>query len=275
MVGKKGTKKKEDVSSSSKANDASIEKPKKEVASSTKVSATDKSPKPTKVGASSKKKAQEAGTPKKKTKALRFLTMSAGSKQIIKEDKTKTGTLYIGHLPDGFYEPQMKKFFSQFGRVTRLRCSRSIKNAKSKGYGFIEFADVEVAKIVAQTMHKYLLFGKNLVCHLMDKDKVHKRLWDCSKNFRNFQPKRLDLAKKDLKDRPTVMVNGEMVPQTTTTQAKKRKDAGKKAMHALKELGISYDFEEDDKPEEEEKPKAAKRKAESASEPAKKKKKQT
>ena len=37
------------------------------------------------------------------------------------------GVVYLGHIPPGFYEPQMKKFFGQFGRVTRLRLSRSKK----------------------------------------------------------------------------------------------------------------------------------------------------
>jgi nucleolar protein 15 len=35
--------------------------------------------------------------------------------------------LYIGHIPHGFYEEQMKGFFGQFGIVTRVRLSRSKK----------------------------------------------------------------------------------------------------------------------------------------------------
>jgi nucleolar protein 15 len=47
--------------------------------------------------------------------------------------------------------------------------------ARSRGYGFIEFKDPEVAQIVAETMDKYFLDGKQLVCELMDPEKIHDR----------------------------------------------------------------------------------------------------
>ena len=37
------------------------------------------------------------------------------------------GVVYLGHIPHGFYEQEMHKYFSQFGRVTRLKLSRSKK----------------------------------------------------------------------------------------------------------------------------------------------------
>jgi len=37
----------------------------------------------------------------------------------------KTGVIYLGHVPHGFYEVQMKGFFSQFGKVVNLRLARS------------------------------------------------------------------------------------------------------------------------------------------------------
>merc|ERR1712189_74664 len=67
------------------------------------------------------------------------------------EDKV-SGVVYVGHIPHGFYEQEMKKFFSQFGTVKRVRISRSRKTAASKGYAFVEFAYEDVAKIVAETM---------------------------------------------------------------------------------------------------------------------------
>ena len=53
----------------------------------------------------------------------------------------------------------MKAYFSQFGNVTRLRLSRSLKTGASKHYAFVEFESTEVADIVAKTMDKYLMFG--------------------------------------------------------------------------------------------------------------------
>ena len=54
-----------------------------------------------------------------------------------KDDRPKV--LYIGHVPHGFYEEQMRGYFSQFGEVSRLRLSRNKKTGKSKHYAFVEF----------------------------------------------------------------------------------------------------------------------------------------
>ena len=37
------------------------------------------------------------------------------------------GVVYVGHIPHGFYEKEMRSYFSQFGTVTRLRLARSKK----------------------------------------------------------------------------------------------------------------------------------------------------
>jgi nucleolar protein 15 len=35
--------------------------------------------------------------------------------------------VYLGRIPHGFYEEEIKGYFSQFGEVTRVRLSRSKK----------------------------------------------------------------------------------------------------------------------------------------------------
>ena len=35
--------------------------------------------------------------------------------------------VYVGHLPKGFNEEELKKFFVQFGKITKTRVSRSPK----------------------------------------------------------------------------------------------------------------------------------------------------
>lgn len=78
--------------------------------------------------------------------------------------------IYVGHIPHGFYEDQMRGFFSQFGDVRNVRLSRSKRTGGSKGYGFVEFGDANVARIAAATMDKYLMAGRQLVCHVVDED---------------------------------------------------------------------------------------------------------
>ncbi|KAI3613115.1 ribosomal biogenesis protein gar2 [Moniliophthora roreri] len=87
------------------------------------------------------------------------------------------GVVYIGRLPHGFYEDQLKGYFSQFGDVTRLRVSRNKKTGRSKHYAFVEFDSSSVAQIVAETMDNYLLMGHILRCKVIPKDEVHPELW--------------------------------------------------------------------------------------------------
>lgn len=37
------------------------------------------------------------------------------------------GVIYLGHIPYGFFEEEMRNYFSQFGTVTRLKLYRSRK----------------------------------------------------------------------------------------------------------------------------------------------------
>ena len=84
-----------------------------------------------------------------------------------KPKSEESRTIYLGHIPHGFYEKEMEGFFSQFGVVTNLRLSRSKRTGASKGYAFIEFGDAETAAIAATTMDKYLMHGKQLVAHVV------------------------------------------------------------------------------------------------------------
>lgn len=40
---------------------------------------------------------------------------------------SKPGVVFLGRIPHGFYEKEMRAYFSQFGEVTRLRLSRNKK----------------------------------------------------------------------------------------------------------------------------------------------------
>lgn len=52
----------------------------------------------------------------------------------------RSSVLYLGHLPKGFEEEQLRSYFAQFGDVTRVRVSRSKKTARPRGYAYVEFA---------------------------------------------------------------------------------------------------------------------------------------
>ena len=42
-----------------------------------------------------------------------------------------SAVVYVGHIPEGFYEEAQMKYFSQYGKVLRLRLSRDKTNGRS------------------------------------------------------------------------------------------------------------------------------------------------
>lgn len=80
----------------------------------------------------------------------------------------------------------MKAYFSQFGEVNRVRVSRNKKTGRSKHFAFVEFSHVEVARIVAETMDKYLMFGHILQVRFIPAEQVHPDLFKGSN--RRFKP---------------------------------------------------------------------------------------
>ncbi len=54
--------------------------------------------------------------------------------------------------------------FKFFVRLLICFFISTTQTARSKGYAFVEFACDEVAKIVAETMHNYMMFGRLLKC---------------------------------------------------------------------------------------------------------------
>ncbi|KAK3113082.1 nucleolar protein [Teratosphaeriaceae sp. CCFEE 6253] len=88
------------------------------------------------------------------------------------------GVIYVGRIPHGFYEPQMRAYFSQFGIIQNMRLARNRKTGKSQHYAFVEFTSKAVAEIVAKTMDKYLLFGHIMQVRTVPREQVKENIWD-------------------------------------------------------------------------------------------------
>lgn len=84
------------------------------------------------------------------------------SKHQFDPKRLNRGVVLIQNLPRGFLEKQLKKYFTQYGRVTRLRLARSERTGGPKGYAYIEFKYPEVAKVAAESMDGYLMFRQKL-----------------------------------------------------------------------------------------------------------------
>lgn len=182
--------------------------------------------------------------PRRRTKANRLFEAQEKADKAEEGDELPEprGVVYIGHIPAGFFEPQMKKYFSQFGTITRIRLSRSKKTAVSKGYGWIEFESESVAKIVAETMNKYLMFDKNLQVAFVPQEKVNPHLWrGCNGKMHDYSKRRMLNERRKLDDRPMVEVDGLLVPQTSIQEVEKRKWRDQKLQKRLKKWEIKWD----------------------------------
>jgi RNA recognition motif-containing protein len=122
----------------------------------------------------------------------------------------------------------MREYFSQFGTISKLRLSRNRRTGASKHFAFIEFESDEVAKIVANTMDNYLMFGHILKCKYAPQESLHPHLWKG--------------ANKRFKKVPYTMLEKRALeaPKTTKQWEKKNAKEQKKRQQKaekMKELG--------------------------------------
>ncbi|KAJ9459230.1 putative RNA-binding protein [Diplonema papillatum] len=162
----------------------------------------------------------------------------------------RRGVLYIGHVPHGFYENQMRKFLSQYGNVARLRISRSTKNGKSRGYAFAQFTEPELAEQVATELNGTYLTGKSLKVEVMDPEKIHSGLWkgmkltDLMKKDRETRISGRDMHYQTLDGKPVAKRIMELIAK----ERKRNKELEKAGIDykfsgfedQLKELGLQY-----------------------------------
>ena len=143
------------------------------------------------------------------------------------------GIVYLGHIPWGFFESNMRSFFEQFGELVNLKLSRSKKAGRSKGYGFIEFEDLETATIVAETMNGYMMFGQTIRAHVLEPRAIHPQLFKgTDKEFR-VMPNAAITAEKH--NAPKT-VSGEKA------RLHKLKNKENKKRRQLQAMGINYNF---------------------------------
>ena len=130
------------------------------------------------------KKSDEAAKPVSQKRMTRRF-----NKLRLKDDGSKKGIIYLGHLPKGFDETSLRKYFVQFGKIKKLRLSRSKTTARSRGYAFVQFDEPAVAKIAQDSMDKYMMFGRQIEAKMMEPELVHKDLFKNGNREWKFVPK--------------------------------------------------------------------------------------
>ncbi|CCU78346.1 unnamed protein product [Blumeria hordei] len=144
----------------------------------------------------------------------------------------KPGVVYVGRIPHGFYENEMRGYFKQFGTISKLRLSRNKKTGASKHYAWIKFASATVAEIVAKTMDNYLMFGHLLKVKLVPDEQVPEAL------FKG--------ANKRFKKIPWNKIEGRRLAQPTSEEVWKvriKREEKRRQEKAEKLKKIGYEFE--------------------------------
>jgi len=145
----------------------------------------------------------------------------------------KSAVVYLGRIPFGFFEDQMRSYFTQFGEVARLRVSRNKKTGKSKHYAFVEFVVPEVAAIVASTHDNMLMCDRAIKCSVVDADKVHPTMFNGADE--KFIPHPWKKMAKEA-------ANGKRDDHQEKTRVRGLVAKERKKRKALEEAGIELDF---------------------------------
>jgi len=160
-------------------------------------------------------------------KKRKFLV--SGSKEVAQT----RGVVYVSHIPHGFYENQMRKYFEQFGCITNIKLGRSNKTGGSRGYAFIEFKFHEVAKTAAETMNNYLFFDKLLKCELVPEEKVRPTMFRGKINPKQPPARKARAVAKQ-------QVNKQRDERQEQKRRRKQLQGLKKTAAKLQSMGVEY-----------------------------------
>jgi nucleolar protein 15 len=164
-------------------------------------------------------------------------TKTKGKKAVAKAgnaDEELSNVVYVGHIPHGFFEKQMKEYFSQFGHVAKIRLSRNKKTGKSKHYAFLQFHTTEVAEIVADAMNGYHFFGQKLEVKVLKKADVHEELFKgANRVFRRVPWREIEVKRH----------NKERTEEEEKKRAARMTSLNRKRAQRIAEAGIEYTFD--------------------------------
>ena len=165
---------------------------------------------------------------KQKSKKVREIQNEEGI-----SSQPTSGVVYVGHLPWGFIDSTLKKYFSQFGTITRIISPKSSKTGRSVGYAFIEFEDEETARIAAKTMNNYILFEKILKCSFVEDKKKYDRIFLKWKKKFEFEERYKKHCEKLSKPKSKAQIK-EMIQGLLDREEQRREK--------MKDLGIKYEY---------------------------------
>ncbi|GAA0749092.1 RNA-binding protein [Ideonella azotifigens] len=74
--------------------------------------------------------------------------------------------IYVGNLPYSVTDASLKNNFSEFGDVSSAKVMMDRDTGKSKGFGFVEMSNAEVAQAAIEALHGMSVDGRSIVVSL-------------------------------------------------------------------------------------------------------------
>ncbi|CEF67267.1 MKI67 FHA domain-interacting nucleolar phosphoprotein [Strongyloides ratti] len=182
-------------------------------------------------------KEQESEKDEKQTTSLPVKIFPKFSKKkMSKNPEDFSSIIKISRLPYGFFEEELLNFFTQFGKVIRVRVPRSKKTLNFKRYAYVEFELPEIAEIVAETMDNHMMFDNLIkVQHLKYKD-VPEKFFTSRRVILRFSKNKTTVIKEIKKrSKPFEGVDWNEIQKKITNKYKRKQDK-------LGNLGINYQF---------------------------------
>ena len=77
-----------------------------------------------------------------------------------------TTKIYVGNLPYSVTDSSLESNFAEFGSVASAKVMMDRETGRSKGFGFVEMANAEVAQAAITALHGMSVDGRSIVVNL-------------------------------------------------------------------------------------------------------------
>jgi RNA recognition motif-containing protein len=74
--------------------------------------------------------------------------------------------IYVGNLPYSVTDATLESNFAEFGSVSSAKVMMDRETGRSKGFGFVEMANAEVAQAAISALHGMSVDGRSIVVNL-------------------------------------------------------------------------------------------------------------
>ena len=104
-----------------------------------------------------------AGSSGKQVTASKSSGKKETKKRLIKPRKFVVPRLYVGNLSYEATEQDLEELFKGIGKIKEVGIIYDRRTQRSKGYGFVEFVEIDEAKRGVEVLNDQLFMGRELV----------------------------------------------------------------------------------------------------------------